>query len=284
VRDFARWCAAREMCALPCSPATLACFLADRASAGLKPSSLSVAIAALVAHHRAAGVPAAELPSKHPQVQEVWAGIRRTLGVAPRRVAPVAVDELARMYAALNDTMLIGMRDRALLVCGFAAALRRSELAALDVEHIRFTREGVVVHLAHSKTDQERAGVDVGLPFGSVYATCPVRTLRAWLDASGMTSGALFRSISRHGRLGDRIRGRDVARVVQRTAAAAGLDRSLYSGHSLRSGLATAAAKAGKSDRSIMAQGRWTGRSMVDRYVRGATLLDGSNAASGIGL
>jgi hypothetical protein len=149
------------------SSATLACFLADRASAGLKPSSLSVAIAALVAHHRAAGVPMADLPSKHPQVQEVWAGIRRTLGVfAASRGA--GRGGRARMSAVLNDTALIGLRDRALLVCGFAAALRRSELAALDVEHVRFTREGVVVHLAHSRTDQERAGVDVGLPFGSV--------------------------------------------------------------------------------------------------------------------
>jgi integrase len=110
-----------------------------------------------------------------------------------------------------------------------------------------------------------------------------VRALRAWLEDAGLEDGAVFRSVSRHGR-GARLSGRDVARVVQRTALCAGLDPSRYAGHSLRAGLATSAAKAGKRDRAMMKQGRWHSRAMVDRYVRDATLLDDDNAAARIGL
>lgn len=281
---FAAWCSARHLQSLPTTPTVLALFLSDRASSGIKPSSLGVALAAVAAANRAAGVKPSDLPHRSTAVAEVWSGIRRTLGTAPRRVAPVAVDELRLMCDTLDDSMLIGIRDRAVLLVGFAGALRRSELVALNHADVAFTRAGVVVTLRRSKVDQEAAGTSIGLPYGGDVATCPVRTLRAWLDASDITEGALFRSVNRHGGTGSRLSGRDVARIVQRTAAAAGLDATLYSGHSLRSGLATAAARAGKSDRSIMQQGRWAGRAMVDRYVRDARLLDGKNAASGIGL
>ena len=110
-----------------------------------------------------------------------------------------------------------------------------------------------------------------------------MRSLQAWQSQSGIEDGPVFRSVTRHGNVGKQLSGRDVARIIKRAAKAAGLDSAEYSGHSLRAGLATVAAKAGKSDRAIMRQGRWKSRMMVDRYVREATLFD-ENAASGIGL
>jgi integrase len=277
-RTFATWCAEHDASPLPATPATLAAYIADRA-ATWKPASIALAVVSIRAAHKAAGV---EHATQHPAVVATLRGVRRSLGTAPRRVAPVAVPELRTMLAALPDS-LTATRDRALLVLGMAGALRRSELVALDVADVAETAEGLVVTVRRSKVDQEAAGARIGLPRGAHAATCPVRVVRAWLDASGVTSGALLRAVDRHGNVGERLAGADVARIVKRAAARAGLDAAVFSGHSLRAGLATQAARSGKGDRAIMAQGRWSSRAMVDRYVRDASLFR-DNAADGLGL
>jgi integrase len=106
------------------------------------------------------------------------------------------------MVETLSPTSLIGVRDRALLLVGFAGAFRRSELVSLDVADIAFNADGLVVQVRRSKTDQEGEGRKVGLPFGSNPLTCPVRSLRAWLDMAGIVSGPIFRPVDRHGNLG----------------------------------------------------------------------------------
>jgi integrase len=248
---------------------------------GVKVATIALGLAAIDAAHKAFGHHPC---SKHPVVERTWKGIRRQRGAPQRRVAAIAPRELAKM-SAVQPESLVGLRTRALLVIGFAGAFRRSELAALDVADVAFADDGVVITLPRSKTDQEGQGTKVGLPHGSSALTCPVRALRAWLAASKLQQGALFRSFAPHGGpMGQRLAAADVARIVKRAAKAAGLDPAHYSGHSLRAGLATAAARAGKSDRAIMAQGRWTTRTMVDRYVRDGRLLETENAASGIGL
>lgn len=277
---FSAWCEAQGVVALPATPETVAGYLADRAEQrAWKPSSISLARAAIRAVHRAAGF---EPPTAHAGVAVTMEGIRRELGTAQRRAAPVAVDELRLMVDALPDG-LVSIRDRALLVVGMAGALRRSELVALDVSDVAETVNGYVLTVRRSKTDQSGKSEHVALPYGSHAATCPVRALRAWREASGVTDGAVFRSVDRHGHVGQRLGGAEVGRVVKRSAARAGLDAARYSGHSLRAGLATSAARAGRSDRAIMRQGRWSSRAMVDRYVREADLWR-ENAAAGIGL
>ena len=278
---FEVWCEAHALVPLPALPATVALYLSAWASEGVAVATLAQALAAIGEAHRVSGHPPLR---SAPELREVWKGIRRTLGTAPRRVAPLVVAELRELGRVLAQDSRIGRRDRALLMVGFAAALRRSELVALDVPDLCFTADGLELWLGRSKTDQEGEGARVGVPFGSDRATCPVRALRAWLEDAVLEDGAVFRSVSRHGRLGARLSDRDVARIVQRTALRAGLDPARYAGHSLRAGLATSAAKAGKRDRAIMKQGRWRSRAMVDRYVRDATLLDDDNAAAGIGL
>jgi integrase len=196
----------------------------------------------------------------------------------------VARHDVRAMVAALDSSRLIGVRDRALLVIGFAGAFRRSELVALDVGDMAETADGLVVTIRRSKTDQEGEGASVGLPYGSDPATCPVRALRSWLDAAGITAGAIFRPVNRWGEMGDRrLTGRAVADVVKRTAAAAGMNAAVYSGHSLRAGLITSAAEADVLERDIMRHSRHKSVPVMRRYIRGAQLFQ-ANAAAAVGL
>lgn len=176
---------------------------------------------------------------------------------------------------------LLGVHDRALLLIGFTGAFRRSELVDLDVEHVQDIKKGLVITLERSKTDQDGQGRKVAIPCGSNPDTCPVRAFQAWLEASGIRQGALFRSVNRHSQLQDgRLSDKAVALVVKRCAEAAGLDASNYSGHSLRVGLGTSAAAAGVSKRAIMAQTGHKSVSMVRRYIREGSLFR-RNAAAG---
>lgn len=277
---FTAWCCRHGVNAMPAEPEVVALYLTDR-SAKVSVATLSQALSAISEAHRMAGH---DSPRSAAAVQEVWKGIKRTLGSAPRRVAPLVLEDLRRMLPCLRDDSVGGLRDRALLVVGFAGAFRRSELVTLELSDLNFTDDGVVVTVRRSKTDQEGRGVTVGLPHGSDPSTCPPRTLLAWLRAAELQTGPVFRAVNRHGGVGGPLRPGEVGRIVKRAVASVGLDPSKYSAHSLRAGLATTAAKAGKSDRAIMRQGRWASRGMVDRYVRDARLLDGDNAAAGIGL
>ena len=151
---------------------------------------------------------------------------------------------------------LIDIRDRALLLVGFAGALRRGELAALDVGDVAETGEGLRITVGRSTTDRE--GAVVGIAYGSDRRTCPVRAWPAWVQAAHLVDGPAFRHL-RNGRMtAERLAGSGIARVIQRRAQAAGLDPALVSGHWLRSGLATTAARTGAPEHKIMRQGRWT--------------------------
>ena len=166
---------------------------------------------------------------------------------------------------------------------GFAGAFRRSELVALDFADLQFTSDGLVITLRRSKVDQEGEGRKLAVPYGSNPDTCPVRSLKAWLEAAGIESGPVFRSITRHGKIGARLSGYDVALVVKQYAGALGLDAATYAGHSLRAGLATSAAIAGASERSIMNQTGHRSSAMVRRYIRDGSLFR-ENAAAKVGL
>lgn len=276
--DFTAWTEARGLCALPATPETVALYitsLADR----LKVATIMHRLATITEAHKAAGL---EPPTKTSVVQAVAAGIRRTKGTAQTQKAPILVADLRAMLGTLPNNML-GIRDRALLLVGFAGAFRRSELVALNVEDVTVTAEGLVVTIRRSKTDQTGAGQVIGIPYGR-GATCPVAAVQAWVQAGGVTEGPLFRAVNKAGRvMADRLNDRTVARVVQRTAEAAGLDPDQFAGHSLRAGLVTQAAINGVSDRTIMKQSRHRSRQMVDRYVRDASLFR-ENAAGSVGL
>jgi integrase len=216
-------------------------------------------------------------------VRLVMQGIRRTFGTAQVAKEPVLVADLKRMVCRLPEGLL-GVRDRALLLIGFCGGFRRSELVALDVADCAFTREGLVLAIRRSKTDQEGEGRKIGIPYASHVETCPIRSLQDWLEKSSIAEGPLFRPINRHGKMAStRLSGAAVGEIVKRYVTALGLDATKFGGHSLRSGLATSAAAGGASERSIMAQTGHKSEKMVRRYIRSGSLFK-ENAVAVVGL
>jgi integrase len=269
------------MASIPALPRTVALYLTSLAVAEKKVATIERALVAICQAHRLHGLPS---PRRAAEVFEVLQGIRRTLGVASSQKDPVLIDTLRALVEPLRKDDPGDVRDRALLCLGFASGCRRSELVGLDVEDLKLSDDGLEVIIRRSKTDQEGVGHKVGIPYGGRPRTCPVRAVRDWLDFSLLTEGPLFRPVNRFGKvLPSRLTAQSVALIVKRWALEAGFDPMLFAGHSLRSGLATAAAKAGKSERSIMKQTGHRSVSVVRRYIRDAELFD-DNAAAGIGL
>jgi integrase len=276
-RAFLEWCGLRGVGFLPAHAAIVAAYLRQLEGKGRKASTIARVLASISEGHKAAGH---DSPRSSMVVRKTLRAIRRRLGVAPTQKAPLLAEQLRSMVLGLASD-LHGLRDRALLLVGFAGAFRRSELVALNVEDVEFGEEGLRITLRRSKTDQEGEGRQVGVPYGSTAKTCPVRALKAWLEAAKIDNGPVFRGVVR-GAVGER-RASDkaVARAVKRAARQAGLDPSCFAGHSLRAGLATTAARAGKSERAIMKQTGHRSVAMVRRYIREAELFQ-DNAAAGL--
>lgn len=278
---FGAWCTDHGYSPMPALPTTVALYLAQLARNGRKVAGIERALTAISQAHVGLGHTS---PRDNADVRRVLQGIRRELGCAQVQKDPVLIPDLKLLVSHIDETRLIGLRDRAILLVGFAGSFRRSELVALDVKDISEHEDGLCLRVGRSKTDQEGHGREVGIPYGGLRATCPVRAMRAWLRESGIESGTVFRGINRHGGLSKhRLHGEDVARVVKIHAKAAGLNPDTLAGHSLRSGLVTAAAKAGKSDHTIMQQTGHQSTAMLRRYIRRGKMFE-DNAAAGIGL
>jgi integrase len=267
----------------------LALHLASLADAGYSMSSVERTRAAIkTAHDALVPEDGPPNPALDKRVRYVMKGIRRTLGVRPRReVEALYPDDVRAMLRALPDgraQRLRSIRNRALIAWGFAMGSRRSELVALNVDDVHKSADGWVALIRRSKTDQEGAGREVGIPYGSQAACCPVRLLDVWLETRGTDDvGPLFCGVSPNGQWVlhfHRLCPRTVARTVQRAAKLASLDKDV-AGHSLRSGLVSSAARAGKSIQSIQNQTGHRTLEMVLRYIRRESIFD-DNAAAGI--
>jgi len=259
---------------VPCSPEVLAAYIAARAETH-SPYTISRRVVGIGRAHVSQGLPD---PAKNDLVRTVLRGVRRAKGRPQRQATPLLKQDLLAILSIMRGVK--GIRDRALLLLGFAAALRRSELVALDVPDLEFVREGVIVHLRRSKTDQEGVGRKIAVPYGRTSA-CPVKAVQAWLEHAQIEFGAVFRSISK-GRVisGDRLTGAAVALILKGYANAAGLPASNISGHSLRSGLVTSAAQIGVSSHKIQQQTGHRSEAMVAKYIRDANLF--VNNAAGL--
>jgi integrase len=278
-RDFCARCESHGLSPLPAAPETVAAYIAECAGR-LKVGSIQRRLNAIAEAHKATGL---DSPTLAGIVRNTLKGIRRTLGTAAAQKSPTLTDDIRAMVDAA-DAGLIGARDRALILLGFAGAFRRSELVGLDISDCAFGKDGLTITLRRSKTDQDGAGRKIGIPYGSNPETCPVRTVQAWIEAARITAAPLFRSINRHAQVrAGRLSGIDVARVVKKLAERAGLDASAYAGHSLRAGHATSAAIAGASERSIMRQTGHRSVQMVRRYIRDGSLFR-ENSAGKLGL
>ena len=280
--DFTRFCKGHNLSYLPATPTTVALYIADRAGS-LSSATITRRLTSITKAHPAAGFEDSPSSSHHFVVSETLKGIRRSIGTAQEGKAPLLTSDTRRIVASCPET-LSGLRDRALVLVGFAGAFRRSELAAIDFAHISFTKDGLVIDLCRSKTDQEAAGRKVGIPFGKEEETCPVRALRRWLAASGISSGAVFRGVDRHGKLSRRGLHKDcVGWILKRAASRAGLKPEPLGGHSLRAGCVTQAAMNGVSDRDIMRQTGHKSAEMLARYIRIGEIFT-RNAAAGLGI
>ena len=280
-RHFEEWCRQKGFSALPASPDTVAFYLGETAATH-RPSTLTRRLTSINKVHRAAGHPAPAL-AEHLSVGETLKGIRRVHGTEPAAKHPLFTGDLRAMVDTLPPGP-IGIRDRALLLVGFAGAFRRSELAGITVENVQETKEGILIRIPRSKTDPEGKGREAAIPYGSTPETCPVRACRDWIAAGKLGSGPLFRRIDRHGHINERALHKDsIGSIVKRAALAAGLDPKIYAGHSLRAGFCTQAYMNGAREFDIMRQ---TGHRSLDtlrKYIRGRGLFR-DNAAAKLGL
>lgn len=205
-------------------------------------------------------------------------GIRRVHGKPQAQVSPILKEDLTVMLSHVPDTVK-GKRDRALLLLGFCAALRRSELAAVRVEDLEFMAQGIILTLPRSKTDQTSQGRKIGIPKGR-GRICPVLSVNEWIVQSGADAGALLRPITKGGVIGqDALSDRAVANIIKYYAEKAGLNPEKYSGHSLRSGLATSAAQHGISSWKIRQQTGHKSDAMLARYIRDGDIFTDNAAA-----
>ena len=221
-------------------------------------------------------------PTGNKHVKLTLKGIRRKVGTAKAKKSPILATDVRAMTNSL-PARLIGLRDRALILLGFAGAFRRSEVAQIAIEYVEETAEGIKVFIPRSKTDQEGQGRYIGIKRGAIPATCPVRALNAWIEAAGISSGPIFRRVDRHGNVKEPITAQIVALIVKRAAAAAGLDPAKYSGHSLRAGFVTQGALNGATETNIMRQTGHTSHATVRGYIRIANIFK-DNVSGMLGL
>jgi len=224
-------------------------------------------------------------PTRAVEVAEVFKGIRREKGTAQKRAKPLVLPELKKVVDSMRPSFL-GRRDTALLLVGWAAALRRSELVALDFEHFEMVEEGLILTIRRSKTDQEGAGFKLGIPFARDSRYCPVKRLAHWVELARISAGPLFFSIGTpgkkfHAKITDRKRlsAKFVNEIIKKRVAEAGFKPDGYSGHSLRAGFVTSAAKVETPEHLIQCHTRHRSTKVLRDYIREGSLFDSNPLA-----
>jgi len=271
-RLFETWCNSLSLSSLPATPETVAMFVAQEAAQGRNPSTLARRLAAIRLVHRGAGLAS---PHDAIAVTEVMRGIRRAWGRAPDRKAPAFDDDIKHMVGVVDPDSAKGRRDRALLLFGFAGAFRRSELVALEVRHLEYRDNGVKVTIEVSKTDQEAQGQVIAILRQPDSRYCPVQALDAWRTAAQIESGPLFRRMNRGDKVSESgLTAQSIALIVKALARKAGLDSTRYSGHSLRRGCLSSAARKRASIFKMADQSRHRSLDVLRQYVKDEELFD----------
>lgn len=288
LRAWKAWCRERGKVFLPAGPTLVANYLADLAGARSH-ATLKGRLDAIARAHAFVRLP---FDRSDPAIRQTMGGIARRHGTRPKRQAvPLLTADVLRIASACPGD-LRGERDRALVLLGFGAALRRAELVAVEAEHLRFVGyeggsnlpRGLSLFLPRSKTDQTAEGVTVFVVANPLSAHCPVAALRAWLDLSGIRKGPVFRRVDRHAKLGRRALSTEAVRLIlERCAEAAGyagdhLDR--ITPHSLRAGCITQLARKQVHERDIMKHSRHASPTAMRGYIRAAYAeLEATSAA-----
>jgi integrase len=277
---FEQWChQTRQSADLPVDPLVAARYLSELVRRRASVSIVQQAAAAIADRHTDRGLLA---PTEHPQVKRALQGARRTLGVRPQRQAtPLSPADLRERILPLVPPGVAGLRDLVVLSFGLASALRRSELAALQMHQLDRVENGFVVRLGRSKADQEGQGHARGIAYGDHEEVCPVRLLDRWI-ASVPDTGPVLRGVRNGVPLRTGIGAERINQIVQDYTRRAGL-RGRYSAHSLRSGYGTAAARAGKTQLEIQRHLGHRDPKSTACYIRDVE-VEMSTATKGIGL
>lgn len=272
--QFEGWCDERSLDPLPSRPEAVATYLASLAVKGKADTTIGRHLAAIGWKHRQEGLSPPVQRDDRMVIADTLAGIRREARARPSgRKAAITASELAAMIAAADGQGTRTIRDRAIMALGLAAALRRSELVALELRDVELVDKGLKLTLRHSKTDQEGEGQVIAVPSGKLLK--PVDRLKAWLTVRGGSVGPLFYQIDPQGRLTDkRMSDRSIARLIQKYARLVGLDQETVGGHSLRAGFLTEASRAGATIAKMQEVSRHKKVEVLLGYVRSAELFD----------
>ena len=259
-KDFARFCIKHGFKSMPTDSKIVSLYLTHLSQTS-KFSTLKRRLASISVIHRLSGH---YIDVKHPVIKENLMGIKRVKGSYQKAKKPILINELKTIINVIDKDKneKRRLKDRALILVGFAGGFRRSELVAIDYEDIDFVNEGVKIFIKRSKTDQSGEGMTKGIPYFSNSDYCPVISLKNWIQQSGIKSGKIFDMSDK-----------SVALTIKKYTALAGLDSNKYSGHSLRSGFATSTAELGAEERSIMAMTGHKTTQMVRRYIQEANLF-----------
>ena len=259
--DFSLFCSKNGFQAMPTQPKILALYITHLASYS-KYSTLKRRLASISIIHKTKGH---YIDTKHPIIVENLMGIKRTNGSNQKGKKPLLISDLKLLINAIDESKeknIRKIRDKALVLIGFAGGFRRSELVDIEYEDIEFVEEGVKIFVKRSKTDQSGEGMTKAIPYFDNINFCPVKALNKWIVEAEIKEGKIFN-----------ISDKSVALIIKKYANYAGLDSNRYAGHSLRSGFATSTAESGAEERNIMAMTGHKSTEMVRRYIKESNLF-----------
>ena len=281
-KDFGSFCAKNGFKSLPTDPKIVSLYMTYLSTKDAKISTLRRRLVSIGVIHRLKGH---YLDTKNPIIIENLMGIKRRKGSFQRGKKPILINQLRTIINVINNKKteeIKRIRDKTIILVGFGGGFRRIELVSIDYEDLEFVPEGVKIIIKKSKTDQFGEGMVKGLPYFYNKTYCPVLHLRKWLEISNIKSGPIFRRFSKSFKLNEnRLTDQSVALLLKSYLGAAGIENKNYSGHSLRSGFATASAESGADERSIMAMTGHKTTQMVRRYIKEANLFK-NNALNNI--
>jgi site-specific recombinase XerD len=272
--DFGLFCTQNGFKSLPSEPKIISLYLTQLSTKDIKISTIKRRLVSIGVMHRLKGH---YLDTKHPLIHENLMGIKRRKGSIQNGKKPLLINYLKRLINVIDQQKKVQIkifRDRTIILIGFTGGFRRNEIVSLDYDDLDFVEEGLKINVKRSKTDQFGEGSIKGLPYFDNSQYCPVLSIQKWIEISKINSGALFRRFTKGSNLSEkRLTDQTVALLIKEYLDLAGINSKNYSGHSLRSGFATAAAEAGAEERTIMAMTGHKSTEMVRRYIKDANLF-----------
>jgi len=273
-KDFGVFCAQNGFKSLPTEPKIVSLYLTYLSTKEAKMSTLKRRLVSIGVVHKLKGH---YLDTKHPAIIENIMGIKRRKGSIQKGKKPILINILKQIINVIdqqNKEEIKKFRDRSIILIGFSGGFRRNEIVSLDCDDLDFVKEGLKINIKRSKTDQFGEGFTKALPYFDRSQYCPVLSMKKWIEISKITSGPVFRRFVKGSKLSEnRLTDQTVALLIKEYLNLAGLDNKNYSGHSLRSGFATAAAESGVEERSIMAMTGHKSTEMVRKYIKDANLF-----------